>query len=60
MRAKTQKIAEELHKVLKRLALEEDKTLQEITEELITDGLKDRGIELDRGADRPERTDRSD
>lgn len=40
MRNKTLKIAEELHDLLKLKALQERKTLQEVTEEILQDAFK--------------------
>ena len=45
MPGKTQKISEELHRKLKMLAIQEGKTLQEVTEEVIKDGFKARNSE---------------
>jgi len=44
---KTLKIAQELHDLLKLKALQERRTLQDVTEELISEGLK----RTDQGAD---------
>lgn len=46
---KTQKISAELHRKLKLLAIEEGKTLQEITEEVLKDGFKARNSEGNQG-----------
>lgn len=43
---KTQKIADAIHKELKILAANESKTLQEVTEELLREGLKSKGVEV--------------
>ncbi len=52
MADKTQKIAEELHRKLKLLAIEEGKTLQEITEEVIRDGFAARNNQGNQGFSR--------
>lgn len=43
MITKTQKIADELHRTLKKIAAEEGRTLQEVTEELLRYGIEQRG-----------------
>lgn len=48
MQDKTQKIAERLHKILKMQAIREGKTLQQITEEILTDGLERRSQKTDK------------
>lgn len=45
MSDKTQKIAAELHRLLKMQALKEGKTLQELTEEILRDGMEERSPE---------------
>ena len=49
MSGKTQKIDAELHKKLKLLALHEGKTLQQLTEEIIRDAIKERNHEGNQG-----------
>ena len=49
MSGKTQKINSELHKKLKLLALHEGKTLQQLTEEIIRDAIKERDNEGNQG-----------
>ena len=49
MSGKTQKIDAELHKKLKLLALHEGKTLQQLTEEIIRDAIKERDNEGNQG-----------
>ena len=46
MTSKTQKIAEELHAALRLYAAKTGRTLQSVTEEIITDGLRNRGEEV--------------
>jgi hypothetical protein len=45
---KTQKIKDRLHKLLKRIALDEEKTLQQVTEEILENGIKKRGKDHNR------------
>lgn len=49
MSGKTQKIDAELHKKLKLLALQEGKTLQQLTEELIRDAIEERNDQGNQG-----------
>ena len=49
MSGKTQKIDAELHKKLKLLALQEGKTLQQLTEELIKNAIKGRDNQGNQG-----------
>lgn len=51
---KTQKIAENLHKLLKMQALKDNKTLQELTEELLSDGLENRSQKNDKRTEKNE------
>ena len=46
MTSKTQKIAGELHAALRLYAAKTGRTLQSVTEEIITDGLQNRGEEI--------------
>lgn len=51
---KSQKIRDEIHKALKKLAAEEGRSLQDVTEELLEHGLQERGITFDEGTDGPD------
>jgi hypothetical protein len=48
MSRKSQKIASTLHRLLKLEALKQGKTLEEITDEVIREGLQERGINPDK------------
>jgi len=55
MTSKTQKIAEELHAALRLYAAKTGRTLQSVTEEIITDGLRNRGEEVNETTEKQSR-----
>jgi len=51
MKDKTQKIASDLHRLLKLYAAKEGRSLQDVTEEILRNGLQSRGVDTDNGTD---------